>query len=75
MDTGCGVIYDETKQLGSQYLTMQGEQTLPELSETLGLDLRVDVLTMIDDDTIGETAGWIYDTYGYGWGTTGRELL
>ena len=68
MDTGCSVIYDETKQLGSQYLTMQGEQTLPELSETLGLDLRVDVLTMIDDDTIGETAGWIYDTYGYGWG-------
>ena len=36
-----GVIYDETDELGSDTLTMQGEQTLPELSETLGIDLRV----------------------------------
>ena len=40
-----GVIYDETESLGSQELTMQGEQTLPQLSQALGLDLRVDVLT------------------------------
>ena len=39
------VIYDETESLGSQGLTMQGEQTLPQLSQALGLDLRVDVLT------------------------------
>ena len=66
--TDYGVIYDETEQLGSQYLEMQGVETLPALSETLGLDLRVDVLTLITDDTIGEAAMWIYDTYGYGWG-------
>ena len=35
--TEYGVIYDETDELGSATLTMQGEQTLPELSETLGL--------------------------------------
>ena len=66
--TDYGVIYDETEQLGSQYLEMQGGETLPALSETLGLDLRVDVLTLIADDTIGEAAQWIYDAYGYGWG-------
>ena len=66
--TDYGVIYDETEQLGSQYLEMQGVETLPALSETLGLDLRVDVLTLIADDTIGEAAQWIYDAYGYGWG-------
>lgn len=36
-----GVIYDETEMLGSDKLAQQGEQTLPQLSETLGLDLRV----------------------------------
>ena len=63
-----GVIYDETEQLGSPTLTQQGEETLPQLSETLGIDLRVDVLTMIDDNTIGEAAKWIYEAYGYGYG-------
>ena len=63
-----GVIYDETEMLGSPTLGMQGEQTLPQLSETLGIDLRVDVLTKIDDDTIGDAAEWIYETYEYGYG-------
>ena len=63
-----GVIYDETDELGSATLTMQGEQTLPELSEKLGIDLRVDVLTIIENDTIDEAAAWIYEAYGYGWG-------
>ena len=48
--TEYGVIYDETEELGSATLTMQGEQTLPELSEELGIDLRVDVLTQISYD-------------------------
>ena len=40
--TEYGVIYDETDALGSQTLKMQGEQTLPQLTETLGIDLRVE---------------------------------
>ena len=47
-----GVIYDETDELGSDTLTMQGEQVLPELSEKLGIDLRVDVLTQTSYDSI-----------------------
>ena len=63
-----GVIYDETDELGSATLTMQGEQTLPELSETLGIDLRVDVLTQISYDSIADAAAGIYARYGYGYG-------
>ena len=63
-----GVIYDETEMLGSETLAIQGEETLPQLSETLGLDLRVDVLTMISDDTLAEAAEWLYETYEYGYG-------
>ena len=63
-----GVIYDETEMLGSDKLAQQGEQTLPQLSETLGIDLRVDVLTMISDDTLAEAAEWLYETYEYGYG-------
>lgn len=63
-----GVIYDETEMLGSDKLAQQGEQTLPQLTETLGLDLRVDVLTMISDDNIGDTAAWLYEAYEYGYG-------
>ena len=63
-----GVIYDETGELGSQTLTMQNEQTLPQLSEMLGIDLRVDVLTQIVNDSIGDTARGIYSRYNYGYG-------
>lgn len=62
-----GAIYDETDSLGSETLTVQGEQTLPKLSEKLGMDLRVDILTKINDDGIGETAAWIYKEYDYGY--------
>ena len=54
--TEYGVIYDETDELGSAVLTMQGEETLPELSKKLGIDLRVDVLTQISDDSISDAA-------------------
>ena len=63
-----GVIYDETDSLGSPTLTMQGEETLPQLSNTLGTELRVDVLTRINPESIYDTAAWIYSVYDYGYG-------
>ena len=63
-----GVIYDETEALSSQALTTQGEETLPQLSERFGIDLRVDVITQMSLDSIEETAAGIYDRYGYGYG-------
>ena len=51
-----GAIYDETELLESGTLTVQGEQTLPQLTDTLGLDLRVDVLTQTSYDSMSDTA-------------------
>lgn len=63
-----GVIYDETNSLGSPTLTYQGEDMLPQLSVSLGIDLRVDILPETSDKDIGETAAWLYSQYGYGYG-------
>lgn len=63
-----GVIYDETNSLGSPTLTYQGENMLPQLSVSLGIDLRVDILPETSDKDIGETAAWLYSQYGYGYG-------
>lgn len=63
-----GVIYDETDELGSATLTMQGEETLPEFSQTLDIDLRVDVLTQVSYESLADTAKGIYARYDYGYG-------
>ena len=48
-----GVIYDETDSLGSVELDYMGEHALPELSEKLQMDLRIDVFT--DEDVSADT--------------------
>lgn len=69
-----GVIYDETGSLGSDTLTLLGENTLPMFSEQLGVELRVDVLTLMSADTIEDAAHSIYRTYGYGFGDDKRGV-
>ena len=63
-----GVIYDETGQLGSEPLRYAGEVTLPALTERYGVDLRVDILTESDYDTVLDAAEGIYEAYEYGYG-------
>ena len=65
-----GVIYDETEQLGSESLQHAGEVTLPALTEQYGVDLRVDILTKSDYDTVligypiwWGIAAWPVDTF------------
>ena len=48
-----GVIYDETDSLGSVELDYMGEHALPELSEKLQMDLRIDVFT--DENVSADT--------------------
>jgi len=48
-----GVFYDETEQLGSVELSYAAEQTLPRLTQELGVDLRVDAFT--DEDVDADT--------------------
>ena len=45
-----GVFYDETEQLVSVELSYAAEQTLPRLTQELGVDLRVDAFTDEDVD-------------------------
>ena len=56
-----GVFYDETEQLGSVELTYQGEQALPQLTESLGIDLRVDVFTDegVEDSSVSDIAVYV----------------
>lgn len=63
-----GSIRDATDCLGSKALRKQGEQAFPKLSERLGLDLRVDVLTESAYDSVGDTAIEYYEEYNYGYG-------
>ena len=49
-ETDYGLIYDETEMLGD--LSYLGEEMLPELSEELGIDLRVDVFTDEGDEAV-----------------------
>jgi len=69
-----GVIYDETESLGSQTLTYQGEEMLPALIRTAGMDIRVDVLVGSEYDSVDEAAASIYTKYGYGYGDENKGV-
>ena len=65
-----GAVYDETEKLGSVELTYQGEQKLPQLTEALGVDLRVDVFTDegVEDISVSDIAVYVYENSDYGCG-------
>ena len=69
--TEYGAIYDETDALDSDELSDLGQYTLPQLTEALHLDLRVDIFTNEDvseGTTAGDIATYVYKDSGYGWG-------
>ena len=65
-----GSFYDETEQISSDELTTLGEETFPQLSKTLGVDLRVDVFTDegVEDSTVWDIATYVYGNSDYGLG-------
>ncbi len=69
-----GVVYDETESLGSQTLTYQGEEMLPAVIRTVGMDIRVDVLVGSEYDSVDEAAASIYTDYGYGYGDENKGV-
>ncbi len=69
-----GVIYDETDALGSQSLTYQGEEMLPALIRTVGIDIRIDVLVDSEYNSVDEAATNIYTNYDYGYGDENKGL-
>lgn len=65
--TEYGAYYDETDQLGSVELTYQGEKMLPQLTQELGVDLRVDAFTEEDvsaDTSVEDIAVYVYENSG-----------
>lgn len=69
--TEYGAYYDETDQLSSVELTYQGEKMLPQLTQELGVDLRVDAFTEEDvseDTSVEDIAAYVYENSGYGCG-------
>lgn len=68
-ETDYGLIYDETELLYSEDLATLGEHTLPELSEELGFEMRVDVLTGNSYESINAAAEGIYERFSYGYGS------
>ena len=72
-----GVFYDETEQLGSVELSYAAEQTLPRLTQELGVDLRVDAFTDEDvdaDTSAADIAAYVYENSGYGCGEWKERL-
>ena len=69
--TEYGAYYDETDQLGSVELPYQGEKKLQQLTQELGVDLRVDAFTEEDvseDTSVEDIAAYVYENSGYGCG-------
>lgn len=70
-ETGYSAFYDETGELGSIELSYAAEQTLPQLTQELGIDLRVDAFTDEDvdaDTSVADIAAYVYEDSGYGCG-------
>ena len=70
-ETGYSAFYDETGELGSVELSYAAEQTLPQLTQELGIDLRVDAFTDEDvdaDTSVADIAAYVYEDSGYGCG-------
>ena len=67
--TEYGAYYDETDQLGSVELTYQGEKMLPQLTQELGVDLRVDAFTEEDVSSLifwsrpAASRSWFHTTW------------
>lgn len=61
-----GVLYSDAETLVTPALRTLGTTTLPRVTEETGIDIRVDVYDEIGQDTLAETAKYIYDEYDYG---------
>lgn len=61
-------LYTAVDDIDNQRLLDAGETTLPTLSETYQFDLRVDIVSTTEGDTIEEYAELFYTQYEYGYG-------
>jgi len=68
-------VYDATEMLDADFLGEMGNVTLPGIAEAYGFDMRVDVVTDTEGETIEDYARIFYDQYEYGQGDDHSGVL
>ena len=69
------LAYDATNQMDQSFMNQLGTQTFYQLTELLGAQVRVDIVTGTEGESIEEYARSYYNAYDYGVGPDGSCVL
>ncbi len=69
------LMYDATELLDQDYCYSIGNEIFPSLSEEAEVQIRIDVVDNLEDETIDDYARIFYKGYGYGYGTSCDGIL
>lgn len=70
-----GLIYDATDLLDQQAMNDLANDTFYPLTEKYKVQVRIDVVDNLEEETIEDYAQIFYDTYGYGYDDSGSGIL
>lgn len=70
-----GLIYDDTGALDSGYMKELSESALGSICSEYGVEVRVDIVTDLENYAIEDYAALFYDQYSYGLGDNGDGIL
>ena len=68
-------LYVAVSDMDNERLLEQGTSTLPNVSELYQLDIRVDIVDTVEDNTLAEYAQIFYEQYEYGYGENKDGVL
>ncbi|MBQ1352109.1 MAG: TPM domain-containing protein [Oscillospiraceae bacterium] len=70
-----GLVYDATDLLDGTFLSDLNDNTFTPLGEQYGMEVRIDVVTKLEGESIEAYAQIFYDQYEYGYGDTTDGVL
>lgn len=73
--TEYGLLYDATDLLDADFASTMGENTMYAFTERNAVEIRVDVVDDLEDETIEDYARIFYDQYEYGYSGTDNGYL
>ena len=73
--TEYGLLYDATDLLNADFASTMGENTMDAFTERNAVEIRVDVVDDLEDETIEDYARIFYDQYEYGYSGTDNGYL
>jgi|GEM_PF-229341 len=62
------LVYDATDAMDADYMNTLGTDTFYQLTQALGMEVRVDIVKGLEGETIEDYAQIFYDQYDYGYG-------